>query len=397
MNIQQALKRSACVCALCICGVAGSAEYTVIDLGSLGGTSLDALGLNDSGWVAGRADLPTGVAAHAILWDGSLIDLGALGDQPQSAAFAVNNLGDVVGQSYDFGNIQSKALLWSGGSMIELGDFVARDINESGIVVGNTMIATAGLTAVPRAVRYDGAVTILGTLGGDQSEAIAVNDLGWVVGGSGLSTAGVTHAFVHISGVMHDLGTLGGNYSFAYDISGARQVVGASRTAAGIMHAFVFQLDEVGNVITKTDLGELGGSYSAAHGINENGQIVGTSDGKAFLWNSGVMSDLNAMIPANSEWRLHRAMAINESGQIVGTGWHQGLPRGFLLTPTTTCEGDANGDGMVDPLDSGYIMARFGCPVNSGDADCDAADVNADGLVDPLDAGFVLARFGTCP
>ena len=60
------------------------------------------------------------------------------------------------------------------------------------------------------------------------------------------------------------------------------------------------------------------------------------------------------------------------------------------------CEGDANGDGTVDPLDSGYVLARFGCPVGTGDADCDAADVNGDGAVDPLDSGFVLARFGTC-
>jgi len=60
------------------------------------------------------------------------------------------------------------------------------------------------------------------------------------------------------------------------------------------------------------------------------------------------------------------------------------------------CEGDANGDGAVDPLDSGYVLARFGCSVGTGDPACDAADQNGDGLVDPLDAGFVLARFGPC-
>jgi len=60
------------------------------------------------------------------------------------------------------------------------------------------------------------------------------------------------------------------------------------------------------------------------------------------------------------------------------------------------CEGDANRDGTVDPLDSGFVLARFGCPVGSGDRDCDAADVNGDGAVDPLDVGYVLARFGPC-
>ncbi len=54
------------------------------------------------------------------------------------------------------------------------------------------------------------------------------------------------------------------------------------------------------------------------------------------------------------------------------------------------CEGDANGDGTVDPLDSGYVLARFGCSVGTGDPSCDAADQNGDGAVDPLDSGFVL-------
>ncbi|MCH7700516.1 MAG: lamin tail domain-containing protein [Planctomycetes bacterium] len=60
------------------------------------------------------------------------------------------------------------------------------------------------------------------------------------------------------------------------------------------------------------------------------------------------------------------------------------------------CDGDANGDGTVDPLDAGFVLARFGCPVGTGDANCDIADQNDDGSVDPLDAGYVLARFGPC-
>ncbi|MCH7721380.1 MAG: hypothetical protein IH988_10415 [Planctomycetes bacterium] len=67
------------------------------------------------------------------------------------------------------------------------------------------------------------------------------------------------------------------------------------------------------------------------------------------------------------------------------------------LVPAPECEGDANGDGLVDPLDSGFVLARFGCSVGTGDPSCDTADMNGDGLVDPLDVGFVLARFGECP
>lgn len=57
------------------------------------------------------------------------------------------------------------------------------------------------------------------------------------------------------------------------------------------------------------------------------------------------------------------------------------------------CAGDVNGDGMVDPLDSGFVLTRLGMDV---EADTCQADVNCDGLIDPLDLGFVLSRFGIC-
>ncbi len=78
-----------------------------------------------------------------------------------------------------------------------------------------------------------------------------------------------------------------------------------------------------------------------------------------------------------------------------GTG---GLANPFIvnLVPGPPCDGDANGDGLVDPLDSGFVLARFGCDVDAGDTDCDTADQNDDGQVDPLDVGYVAARFGTC-
>jgi len=69
----------------------------------------------------------------------------------------------------------------------------------------------------------------------------------------------------------------------------------------------------------------------------------------------------------------------------------------FGEPPVEPCDGDVNGDNVVDPLDSGYALARFGCPVGTGDPDCDAADANLDGVVDPLDTGYILSRFGECP
>jgi len=60
------------------------------------------------------------------------------------------------------------------------------------------------------------------------------------------------------------------------------------------------------------------------------------------------------------------------------------------------CEGDVNGDLVIDPLDSGFSLSRFGCSVGTGDEECDAADANGDGIVDPLDVGYILSRFGVC-
>ena len=63
------------------------------------------------------------------------------------------------------------------------------------------------------------------------------------------------------------------------------------------------------------------------------GQIVGKSKGRAFLWQGGVMTDLNTWLPTNSGWVLTEARAINALGQIVGAGTNNGQTRAFLLSP----------------------------------------------------------------
>jgi probable HAF family extracellular repeat protein len=92
-----------------------------------------------------------------------------------------------------------------------------------------------------------------------------------------------------------------------------------------------------------SDLGVLTGDLvGVAYSINERGQVVGSSGSSsnptdftthAFLWENGVMTDLQTRIPANSGWKLVVAGGINNRGQIDGYGIHNGNYRAFLLTP----------------------------------------------------------------
>ena len=92
-------------------------------------------------------------------------------------------------------------------------------------------------------------------------------------------------------------------------------------------------------------------------------------------------------------------VTLDPDAGIVRIEFTGGIIDNFTFTTLPAdepCEGDANDDGTVDPLDSGFVLARFGCPVGEGDPNCDVADQNGDGAVDPLDVGFILARFGPC-
>jgi probable HAF family extracellular repeat protein len=102
------------------------------------------------------------------------------------------------------------------------------------------------------------------------------------------------------------------------------------------------------------DLGSLGGvnSYTHASDINAAGQVVGMSNDHAFLWQSGIMTDLGSLGGGYGS-----AAAINDVGQIVGTcGASDGTSHGFLLTPEDTDGNgvpdrwfrDSNGDGAND-------------------------------------------------
>jgi probable HAF family extracellular repeat protein len=92
--------------------------------------------MNDHGEVVGGFSPVGGGPAHSFLWrDGSFTDLGA-----QFFPAAINNLGQIVGCIPNVrGNCRFPPFhggLWQDGVVTDLGDFLPRDINDSGEMIG---------------------------------------------------------------------------------------------------------------------------------------------------------------------------------------------------------------------------------------------------------------------
>lgn len=100
-------------------------EYVFTDLGTLGGASSSAYGINSSGQVVGWSDTGKNDVARgnvrATLWNVTTAsDLGALVEWAPSIAYSINDLGQVVGQSYTGNGGSQHATLWNGAAMTDL-------------------------------------------------------------------------------------------------------------------------------------------------------------------------------------------------------------------------------------------------------------------------------------
>jgi probable HAF family extracellular repeat protein len=347
------------------------ARYRVINLGDpLGGTSSAGIAMSNLGWSMGVANQPGDATQHAELWMRGLhLDLGTLGG-PNSAVIFANHssTGQIVGisETADIDPLPETwscagaffpttthhiclGFVWQNGLMTALptlggNNGVASSANNLGQVVGWAETAVHDPTCVlPQVQQFEAVIwgpgkdqiQQLSPLGTDpDSAATAINDSGQVVGISGICQNAVgaysaTHAVLWENGQPTDLGNIGGHgWNTPAFINNHGQIVGFANASGDVVngqltikfHAFLWTKER-----GMRDLGTLpGDALSEALGVNEAGQVVGVSYGagfshpRGFLWQNGVMTDLNTLVPAGSTLTLQVAGDINDRGEITG-------------------------------------------------------------------------------
>ena len=334
---------------LAFSSIALADDYYITDLGTLGGNWSRASRLNELGQVVGISIDQTSMQ-HAFFWDGFLLhDLGIPDEYLVSGAMAVNDWGQIAG--YANNDYQGQdAYIWQDDNWISLEleimqyNSMATDINNLGHLVGYSFIQGQNGRSFTWFWK-DSSTTTLGDLGGTKSYASAMNSSEQIVGWSQIANPEefTRHAFLWEGGVISDLGVLPGETSsMAADINDSSRICGESSHKEGyltVSYPCLWDDDEI------TDLGLLSGySRGSATAINNKGKIVGWlsislsgSADLAFIYEDGVMTDLNTLLPEGSGWDLKTASDINNNGHITGSGIApNGETHAFLMTLVQT-------------------------------------------------------------
>ncbi len=304
----------------------------------------DAVAVNDSGEIAGDRNV-SGGASHAFLYsNGAMQDLGTLGGA-SSGAYGINNSGQVVGEAGTApGSNASDAFLYSNGTMTALdnsGHSSANAINNEGQVVvnvGDSVFLYSNGTKT----------NITGTAA--EGSGNSINDAGQVVG----YTFGTLRAFLWSSAAgMSDLGTLAAPYnsgSEALGINLSGQIVGTSwdypLPGDYQYHAFLYSngtMEDLNNLVNAP-----GWTLEEATAINNSGQIVGWANMGALLLTPLEPGD------ANGDGRVDindLTIVLSNFGQ-TGMAWSQGCM-------------DGDPSGTVDMNDLTIVLSNYGYGVTA--------------------------------
>lgn len=329
---------------------AHAAGWIITDLGTLGGSTSQATGINNRGQVVGTSSLAGDVSSHAFLYtNGGIYDLGTLGGAYSSAS-GINAQGQVVGTSSLNGTIESRGFIYTAGNMQSIGALIAgvrsssdaRAINNRGQVVGmgSNLVAPQAPRESLYAITYNRGA--LSRLENEMVVATGINDRGQIIGYKqvfdGLPFR--ARAVLLTNGRPTEIGTLDtvpGRASIPTGINNAAEIVGtSSNIMTGFRQAFTYRNGQL------TNLGaQLGFAKSEGNAINNLGDVVGagtkteTGELQPFVYSKSGLTELNTLPEVTSAgWTLRDARAINDVGQIVGWGNRNGQQRAYLLTPS---------------------------------------------------------------
>jgi probable HAF family extracellular repeat protein len=345
-------------------------RYTLTDLGTLGGTTSIAFGINERGHVGGVATDPSELQ-HAVLWRGRhLIDAGQAGLNSQAGGPNAKDELPVITEVLDsdplnenfcqFGTgLRCVGAVWKEGATTLLptlggNNAAAININRHGQVIGFAETSTADSTCgAPQQLQFQavmwtkkGEPVTLPPLPGDTvGFALGINDRGQVVGASGTCSNTPLfpfpigpHAVLWQNGSPFDLTGLGGTLNTAAAVNNRGEVVGGSSVAGETaFHTFLWTrkrgIEDLGAVEADNS------SYPTA--INSDGRVVGASCDqtltacRAYLWTrSEGMADLNSLVVGSRPLNLIVGNGINDAGEIVGLGVDSsGQTHAFLAKP----------------------------------------------------------------
>jgi len=304
-------------------------HYTITELP--GGASTVANGINGRGQVVGTT-MVKGQPRAFLYFNGNLQILGTLPGDIASHGYGINDHGQVCGSSansstLDFGH----AFLNTGNHMQDLGVLpggvgsTALAVNNRGEVAGTAI--TKDFTR--NAFLYNGQMQ---SIAGGFSIASGINDKGEVCFYTG---DGIIDAYLFAKGKIAMIPPSSPQSDTeALAINKAGHVVGDTTVhLSHIGHAFIYAKGQA------TLLDDSSTTSSFATAINSHDQVVGyfspagSSGTYACLFSQGRMIDLNNFLPRSSNWVLTKASGINDCGQIVGTGTQKGVSQSFLMTP----------------------------------------------------------------